>query len=220
MLSHRYLEYAQEAGHFQITPAIYPESITVPASLALSELVFVSTISCAFTFAAPHALAPATQAFQARKRESCLRRNRTVWRDRSRLRQLSAEGSPSASGGVRRSYSNCGLRQISNQFHVVNRSRLRHIFRLKVGGVTQEGGVRKSFSKFYLGQISHRFHVTSIMTSVALGCGFTVSHWRGRRGRSLRYCTYLQTVPSNMITHRHSWRGSEVVTPPPPSPSL
>lgn len=101
MLSHRYLEYAQEAGHFQITPAIYPESITVPASLALSELVFVSTISCAFTFAAPHALAPATQAFQARKRESCLRRNRTVWRDRSRLRQLSAEGSPSASGGVR-----------------------------------------------------------------------------------------------------------------------
>lgn len=101
MLSHRYLEYAQEAGHFQITPAIYPESITVPASLALSALVFVSTISCAFTFAAPHALAPATQAFQARKRESCLRRNRTVWRDRSRLRQLSAEGLPSASGGVR-----------------------------------------------------------------------------------------------------------------------
>lgn len=101
MLSHRYLEYAQEAGHFQITPAIYPESITVPASLALSALVFVSTISCAFTFAAPHALAPATQAFQARKRESCLGRNRTVWRDRSRLRQLSAEGLPSASGGVR-----------------------------------------------------------------------------------------------------------------------
>lgn len=198
MLSHRYLEYAQEAGHFQITPAIYPESITVPASLALSELVFVSTISCA-------SLSPRRMPSRPPLRHSKLENGKVASDGIARFgmidrgfgsfrlrvyRQRVAEWE----GGVRRSYSNCGLRQISNHFHVVYRSRLRQPFRLKVGGVTQEGGVRKSFSKFYLRQISHRFHVTSIMTSVALGCGFTVTVIGGAQGDGVWKKLYL---PSN-----------------------